>query len=110
MRLRRAAVVLERAELRVGVDLIARRGEKAAAVVADEIETQRCDRTVDVRALPTGLHYRIADLNNAVAESATRIVHDRAAGQRQVSAKGAVRDQSCAFRVVNCAARRVPAD
>jgi len=43
MREGRAAVVLQRAKQRVGVDLVARTSEEPAAVIATEIVAVRCD-------------------------------------------------------------------
>ena len=44
----RAAVILQRAKERIGIDLVARTSEEPAAVIATEIVAVRCDRAAAV--------------------------------------------------------------
>ena len=81
----RAAVVLEWAEHRIGVDLVPDRGQKATAVIAAEIVAVRGDGASvvkDIRASGAGVQNGIAYLEHArdVDTSAlrSRVTADRA--------------------------------
>ena len=91
MREGRAAVVLERAEHWLGVDLVAGRGEEAAAVVIDEIVAVRGDGARDIRNAGAGC----ADLEGSIPNLHCRavVIGDGAAFERVVTADGAVADR-----------------
>ena len=50
-----AAIVLQWAKHRIGIDLIAGTGQDPAAVVAADIVTERCDRAADIFSYWAGL-------------------------------------------------------
>ncbi|PYJ48569.1 MAG: hypothetical protein DME87_12235 [Verrucomicrobia bacterium] len=84
-----SAVTLQRAEQRIGVDLIARAGQHAAAVIAGEVVTQGGERAdvEDGSAGRASVHDGIPHLDYRSSK-----VVDRAAiiGGSRVAAKGAV--------------------
>ena len=66
MRERWSTVIAQRTKQRVGVDLIARTSQKAAAVITADVVTVRCDHAAvveDVFSECAGLQDRIRDLN-----------------------------------------------
>ena len=73
MRERRAAVILQRPKQRIGIDLIARPVQVAAAIVAADIVSMRRHRAAvveNVFAQCAGIENRVRDFNIAVGVNA----------------------------------------
>src|ERR1700720_4581149 len=87
----RAAVVLERAEHWIGVDLVAAAVQETAAIIATQVVAARGDRASivkDVRARSASIQDGIPDIErgvvrDAAAANAGPVAADRAVGDRQ---------------------------
>src|SRR5712691_5061061 len=81
-----AAVVLQRAEQRIGVDLVCGIGQKAAAIIAAQVVAKRGDSAGKVGEVlfgSAGVQDRVADLRHCSAERA--FVVDTATAIRRVA-------------------------
>src|SRR5262249_44326869 len=85
-----AAVVAQRAEHRIGVDLIARPGQNTASIIAGEVVTKQGERA-GVEDRSTGSASVHDGIPHLEYRSSSRVVDGAAlAGRRRVAAKGAV--------------------
>src|SRR4051812_41539272 len=101
MREGRTTVLLQRAELWIGVELIGRAGQKPAAVIAAQVKAEGGDRATvieDVRTRSTGLENGAADLQSRDARFPP--VVDAADVARRIAVERAVDDlQACVAQV-----------
>src|SRR6266850_7424190 len=90
----RSAVILERAQHWVGIDLVAWPGQKSAGVIAAQVVAERGNRVAsvvkDVRARAAGIEYGVAYLKRA------RDVETNSTLRSRVAADCAIFDRSWA--------------
>ena len=80
------AIVLQGAQHRVGIDLVAGAGQETAAIIITKIVTERSNRTVQNKNAPAGTQDGISKLDRASLGA------DIAAVNRQVVTEGAIGD------------------
>ena len=105
MRGRRAAIILQWAKHRIGVDLITWTGEETASIIVAEIVAERRNRTCiikDVSCRPAGLEDSICYINHRLSKP-SEVVDAAAYTLSRVSVQCAIAElQSCVAALQPC--------